>query len=74
MNSQCEPFSLSPALSRWERENVRRVLAKPVRSAARKTSVESNSGYCGSLSHPPTLRFGAMQRERVRVRESAENF
>jgi len=56
----CDAFSLTPALSRWERENSPPSQSKPAPGFAGLSSAVPDAFTCCSLS----------QRERVRVREN----
>jgi hypothetical protein len=58
---KCQPFSLSPALSRWERENRSPPPGKIVAAFCSSGFIKLKPPNGGSLS----------QRERVRVRENA---
>ena len=58
MKMNCNPFSLTPALSRWERENCFQSLGK------------SAAGFCSTTQMISELFSGCSlaPRERVRVR------
>jgi hypothetical protein len=58
------PFSLTPALSRWEREKRAQLPGETAMARGTEAFQQNWTTNCCSLS----------QRERVRVRENASNF